>query len=337
MTTNPKPTLVSLARELGVSRQTVSNVINAPNLVKPETRERVQRAINASGYRPSALGRALRSSRSMNIGLRVHQRTDEINGTVMDRFLHALTDAAQDRGYRIVLFTAHDDTREFHELESMHSVNGIDACVLTGTTVGDERPGHLLARRCPFVAFGRPWGDLPGRHAWVDVSGAAGTRAATRALLDRGHRRIGFIGWAAGSGTGDDRRSGWSDAMAGVQTDLAALDQRVEVDGAAFGAQAARELRARGATAVVCASDSLALGARHQFESQDDPFIPVIGFDDTPVARAMGLSSCAQPVEDAARFCISTLVTLLARKDADASDFQQVFDPHLILRNREGD
>jgi DNA-binding LacI/PurR family transcriptional regulator len=336
MSTNSKPTLVSLARELGVSRQTVSNVINAPHVVKPETRDRVQRAIDASGYRPSALGRALRSNRSMNIGLRIHQRTDEINGTVMDRFLHALTDAAQDRGYRIVLFTARDDTGELGELEAMHSINGIDACVLTGTTVGDARPGRLLELGCPFVAFGRPWGALPGEHSWVDIGGAAGTRDATRALIERGHRNIGFIGWTTGSGTGDDRRSGWSEAMAGVVDDVASLDLQIEIDGVTSGAQAARELKARGASAVVCASDSLALGAYPVFENPSDAFLPVIGFDDTPVARALGLSSCAQPVEDAARFCVSTLLTLLTKKDADASDFQRVLDPHLVVRQRHG-
>ena len=65
-----KTTLVSLAESLGVSRQTVSNVINAPHRVKPETRMRVQHAIVESGYRPSAAARQLRTRRSMNFGIR---------------------------------------------------------------------------------------------------------------------------------------------------------------------------------------------------------------------------------------------------------------------------
>jgi len=337
MSANSKPTLVSLARELGVSRQTVSNVINAPHVVKPETRERVQKAIDAAGYRPSALGRALRSSRSMNIGLRVHRTSDEINGTVMDRFLHALVEVAQDRHYRIVLFTARDDADEVSELESMQSINGIDGCVLTETSVGDTRPGRLLDLGCPFVAFGRPWGALPGEHSWVDIGGAPGTRDATRALIERGHRNIGFIGWTSGAGIGDDRRAGWNEAMAGVAGDVASLDVRVEVDGITSGRRAARELKDRGATAAVCASDSLALGAFRVFENPADDFIPVVGFDDTPVARALSLSSCAQPVEDAARFCITTLLTQLTKKDADPSAFQQVLDPQLVMRRRVHD
>ena len=64
-----RPTLISLAKELGVSRQTVSNVINAPHLVKPTTRERVREHIERSGYRPSAAARALRTNRTKIVGI----------------------------------------------------------------------------------------------------------------------------------------------------------------------------------------------------------------------------------------------------------------------------
>ncbi len=332
--TGSKPTLVSLARELGVSRQTVSNVINAPELVRPETRERVQAAIERSGYRPSALGRALRTNRSMNLAYRIHPMTDDINGTVMDRFLHALTNAAQTSSYRVTLFTAHDDEQEFGELESLASINAIDGCVLINTGSGDTRPERLLGLGCPFVAFGRPWDALPGRHAWVDIEGASGTRAATEMLLERGHRNIAFLGWEAGSGTGDDRRAGWAAAMTGVVDHPERLDIGIRNDGVTAGAEAARELRARGATAVVCASDSLALGAFPSFAEPGQAFVPVVGFDDTPVARALGVSSCAQPVEQAARFCIKTLITLLKKPDADPSAHQRLLSPVLTVRER---
>ena len=64
----------------------------------------------------------------------------------------------------------------------------------------------------PFVTFGRPWG-APDTHSWVDVDNAAGTAMATRHLLDAGHRRIGFLGWPAGSGVGDARRDGWQNVF----------------------------------------------------------------------------------------------------------------------------
>nr|NLI49431.1 LacI family transcriptional regulator [Propionibacterium sp.] len=329
---NNKPTLVSLARELGVSRQTISNVINAPHLVKAETLERVRAAIERSGYRPSALGRALRTNRSMNLALRVHTSEDDINGNVMDRFLHSLADAARAASYRITIFTAVDSDAEIAELDGLRAVNAVDGCILTDTTERDDRPRRLAELGCPFVAFGRPWGQLPGTHAWVDVDCATGTRDATLTLHRSGHTRIGFLGWGPGLGTGADRRGGWREAVDGLVPDPDDLSLQVE-DGVAAGRAAAAELRRRGATAVVCASDSLALGALPEFARTDDPFVPVVGFDDTPVTRALGVSSVAQPVDEAARFCVATLVGLL-RGEVDPAEHQQLLTPRLKLRER---
>lgn len=326
-----RPTLVSLARELDVSRQTVSNVINAPDRVHPVTRARVLEAIERSGYRPSAAGRALRTSRSCTIGLRVYPIVDDINGAVMDRFLHALTVAAGERGYRITLISAPDDATEAAEIDSLHSIHSIDACILTSTTFDDARPALLAASGIPFVAFGRPWSDLPGTHAWVDVDGAAGTAAATEHLQSLGHRQIGFVGWETGSGTGDDRCAGWLRTV-GLD-DPESLRIRV-ADGVRNGFDAGAELRRRGATALVCASDSLALGASEHFTEPGTPFVPVIGFDDTPVARALGLSSIAQPVEEAAHHCVATLVDALSRSDSPTTPTHRLIAPRLVVRQR---
>jgi DNA-binding LacI/PurR family transcriptional regulator len=315
-----KPTLVTLARDLGVSRQTVSNAINAPHRVRPETLERVRQAIAEAGYRPSSAARQLKTRRSMNLGLRLYPSSDGINGSILDRFLHALTEAAQRRGYRLTLFTAADDAAEIAAYEELLQVADLDGFVLTSTHHGDARADWLLQHEVPFVAFGRPWSETVdpagAPHEWVDVDGAAGTAEATRMLLGRGHRRVGFLGWPRGSGAGDDRRRGWAAAMteAAPEQDLDELTVAVE-DQVESGADAAEILLARGATAVVCASDSLALGAGTSWRrlrpgSWEEPH--VVGFDDTPVARAVGLSSVSQPVEEAARRVVSLLLDQLS-------------------------
>jgi len=312
-----KPTLVSLARDLGVSRQTVSNVINNPAVVHPDTRRRVQAAIDAAGYRPSLVGRALRTRRSMAIGLRLYPATDGINGSVKDRFLHNLADQAQRHGYRITLLTAADAGGEVAALEELHHVSAIDGCVLTDTPEHDPRPAMLTGFGVPFVVFGRPWGEDGTTHSWVDVDGATGTRAATRHLRTLGHTRIGFLGWPGGPGLGPERRDGWLQGMAGLPDAdrwSAAVSESVSE-----GARAAAELIARGVTAIVCASDSLALGAAEAMRQAGQgsaASVPVVGFDDTPVAQALGLSSVAQPVEEAARATIEILLGLLGQPPA---------------------
>ena len=347
-----RPTLQTVAERASVSRQTVSNVLNSPHLVRPETIERVQSVIDELGYRPLGAARQLRTRRSQVIGLRLQPSADGINGAVLDRFLHAFTEQAQLRGYHVMLFTAADDHGEIAQYAELLDTLELDAFVLTSTHHGDPRTHWLAERDVPFVTFGRPWdqhgADVAVRdHAWVDVNGSAGTRAAVEHLQSLGHERIAFLGWPTGSDTGDDRRLGWHRAMrsAGApEHELDALDVGVP-DGVANGAEAAqRLLELISPTAFVCASDSLALGAfaatrRAPGEDRPPGGVPaVIGFDDTPVARAVGLSSVAQPLTEAAGQALALLLAQFsanrgsAGAPAVASDHHVLLNPSLVVR-----
>jgi DNA-binding LacI/PurR family transcriptional regulator len=332
----PKTTLVTLAQSLGVSRQTISNVINAPHRVKPQTRSRVQQAILESGYRPSAAARQLRTRRSMNLGLRMWPVVDGINGSILDRFLHALTEAAEAEGYRLTLFCADSDADEIRRYEELLTVADLDGFVLTDTHYGDERTAWLLEQGLPFAAFGRPWSSVEdpfaSAHPWVDVDGGAGTEQATALIIAKGHTAVGFLGWPAGSGAGDDRRAGWRRAMdaAGLPTEGLAAEAD---DGVPGGARGGEQLAAGGATALVCASDSLALGAMARWrEILPERAVDVIGFDDTPVAAAVGLSSVAQPIEDAARHIIAVLAHQLSGSAEPGPEQHVLLTPGLVQR-----
>lgn len=325
-----KPTLVSLARDLGVSRQTVSNALNSPDVLKPETRERVLAAIRSSGYRPSAMGRALRTRRSMNLGVRLYPAVDGVNGAVMDRFLHNLVVQAQRHSYRLILFASDSDPDEVDDLVKQQRAGVIDGCILTNTHAGDTRPERLVAAGLPMVAFGRPWDRPDAGHAWLDIDGGIGCESAVLRLRETGHTRIGFLGWPHGSGVGDDRRSGWRRGMDGLDTSN--LEVATE-DGARPGSEAAGRLLEQGATAIVCTSDSLALGALARLRIEGHGAMPVIGFDDTPVAAAVGLSSIAQPVEEAAELIIDMA---LAQLSGDPDGQRQTLLPaRLVLRSPE--
>ncbi|WP_214416095.1 LacI family DNA-binding transcriptional regulator [Sphaerisporangium fuscum] len=307
-----KVTIGDVARHANVSRQTVSNVLNSPEVVREETRRRVRDAIEALGYRRSQAARQMRTGRSRLIAARIEPaQEDGINGSVFDRFLHGLTESAARAGYRVLLYTADDHGAELATFDDLLAVYEPDAFVLTSTDYGDPRTAWLLKQRIPFVSFGRPWGDpAEQQYPWVDVDGAAGTAMATRYLLDAGHRRIGYLGWPEGSGVGDDRRAGWARTLAaeGVGAEELAELGHLSADGVPEGTVGARALldTGRPVTALVCASDSLALGAL-----QEAPGIPVIGFDDTPVARAVGLTSVSQPLGEVAAGCVSLLTRLL--------------------------
>jgi DNA-binding LacI/PurR family transcriptional regulator len=338
------PTIHDVARAAGVSRQTVSNVLNSPGIVRAATRERVESAIAELGYRPHESARRLRTRRSSTIGIRIDPMTDGISGSVLDRFLHALTEQAAQQGLRVMLFTATDPDDEIRQFARLRDGADVDAFVLTSTFHQDPRTEWLIANGQPFVTFGRPWGidDMNDpQHLWVDVDGWFGLHQATAVLLGEGLSRVGYIGWPSPSGTGDERRRGWRDAMLeGGFTDdrqLDALELAVQ-DGVSPGGAAMRELlsRAGGVDAVVCASDSLALGALIASGGR----VPVIGYDNTPVAAALGLSSVEQPLDEVAAGVLDLLTGVHGGRvhagPADADDPQhRLVRPRLIRRTLE--
>ncbi len=354
MVDGSRPTLSTVAQHARVSRQTVSNVLNSPEIVRPATRERVLRAIADLDYRPNVVARQLRTRRSSVLGLRMPPASDGISGQVLDRFLHALTGEAQRAGLRVMLFTAEDDDAEIREYQNLRATTGIDGFVLADTHAGDPRTRWLAEHDVPFVTFGRPWDDdragtddLAGTddgkrgevdgHPWVDIDGRAGTRAATQHLLDAGHRRIAFLGWPEGSGVGDDRFAGWHATLADAGLAGDAVVQRTP-DGVAQGVAAATRVLARDdATALVCVSDSIALGAlaamrEHAASRSGRPSVAVTGFDDTPVARAVDLTSVAQPVGDVAARAVGLLRAQIEGRPEIAPDRQVLVEPHLVVR-----
>ena len=324
----PPPTLADVAERAGVSRQTVSNAINNPDLLRPETLVRVQEAIAALGFRPNRAARHLRTRASQLIGLRMSPAQEFTANAAMDRFVHALVEESREAGYHLLLFsggpgrpeaTAADLVRGYDELLRSTAV---DAFVVTDTYLGNPQTRWLTDRRAPFVAFGRPWADPDATHRWVDVDGAAGVALATQHLVDLGHRRIAWIGWPETSFIGEDRRSGWERvvAAAGLPTDGLAVGVPDTVE-AGRDASAAL-LDSAGPTAIVCASDTLAVGVLHTLAARGlhpGHDVAVVGFDDSQVAQVLphGLTSVRQPLEQVALELVRALEALLAPEPYD--------------------
>lgn len=339
MTVNqPRPTLESVAGLAKVSRQTVSNALNAPHLVRPDTLERVRAVIAEVGYRPHRAARTLRTRRSHLLAVPMHPPSDGIGGAVLDQFLHSLTVNAQEQDNRVLLFAAEDDDREIALYDELLDDHDVDGFVLTGTHRDDRRTVWLAERGAVFVTFGRPWGAV-AHHGWVDVDGAAGTYSATRDLLERGHRRIAFLGWPAGSGVGDDRRSGFERAC--VESDIATQGLHASaVNTLADGRRAGAALldSERPPTAVVCVSDTLALGVWTELTARGlrpGADVAVVGFDDTPTASVIGLSSVAQPLGQAAQACLDMLAGVLG-EPTDSPPPPVLLTPTLTLRASSG-
>ncbi len=341
------PTLADVAERAGVSRQTVSNAINSPDLLRPDTLERVQEAIRALGYLPNRAARHLRTRSSHLIGLRMSAAQEFTANAAMDRFVHALVEASREAGYHVLLFSSGpggegvgpDPVAGYDDLLRSTAV---DAFVVTDTYLGNPQVAWLTARNAPFVAFGRPWAMLaeqpgngaggpagsagpagPAPHPWVDVDGAAGTRLATDHVLDLGHERVAWIGWRPGSWIGGDRRRGWEQAMMARGRTTEGLTAAVDDTVAAGREASAALLDSAAPTAFVCACDNLAMGVLHTLADRGlhpGRDVAVVGFDDSQVAQVVphGLTSVRQPLEEVAVELVRALEGLLAPEPYDA-------------------
>src|SRR6478736_8330602 len=275
------PTLADVAERAGVSRQTVSNAVNNPDLLRTDTLARVQEAIDALGYSPNRAARNLRTRSSHLIGLRISPAQEGTANATMDRFVHSLVETSGEAGYHVLLFAgAHDDPLEGYD--DLLRSTAVDAFVVTDTYLGNPQAAWLESRRAPFVAFGRPWDNPAATHRWVDVDGAAGAELATTHLLGRGHRRIAWIGWRKDSFIGEDRRAGWSRALRSRDLPTTGLASRVE-DTVASGREASAVLLDEAQpSAFVCASDTLAMGVMQTLSERGlwvGRDVALVGFD----------------------------------------------------------
>lgn len=320
---------MDVARAASVSRQTVSNAVNSPHKVAPETLDRVLSEIHRLGFRPSRAARTLKQQRAGAWGLELNVGDRGRLGSVLDAFLVELTAISAAHDTFILPFTAVDPLAPIKAYEEALASRLADGFVLTDTRHDDPRPGWLTSQGIPFATFGRVWDDST-RTNWVDVDGGAGVAAAVHHLASQGYERIGFLGWPPGSPVGDDRRQGWARATA----ELGLADetrQAVSLQGHEAAAEAAGPLlEALGVGgAIVCASDVLAVGVwRRLVEAglQLGRDVGLVGFDDTESAAALGLTTVRQPLAQVAGH-------VLAMLERDTPPLEGVvLSPELVLR-----
>lgn len=331
---DPQPTLATVAEKAGVSRQTVSNALNNPELLREDTLARVQAVIDEVGYTPNRAARQLRTRSSHLIGLRFEVAEEGTSNALMDRFVHTLVEAAAKTGHHIVLF-AGDRDDPLDGYDRLLRAAAVDAFIITDTYAGTPQADFLREVGAPFVTFGRPWDDPTARHPWVDVAGARGAQLATEHLLELGHQRIAWLGWEKSSRIGEDRRSGWAGAMASAGLSTAGLGVRI-TDNVDAARMAAHELLEGGTvTGFACASDTIGIGVLHALAERNlrpGVDVGVVGFDDSLGAQVTwpGLTSVRQPLEQVAIEIVDLVNSVLSLKAIEEP--ARMLEPTLVVR-----
>jgi DNA-binding LacI/PurR family transcriptional regulator len=326
-------TIRDVAALANVSVSTVSYVLNANPLIHPMTRQRVEDAIQALGYRPNSTARNLQASETRLIGYAWHRVQDEVQrNPILDRFLYEVAQTAESHGYHMLTF-AQSAVHEEKSYESLIGASRVDGFVLSDIGYNDPRIRRLQKLRFPFVAFGRANADW--EFPYADDDGCRGISLVVEHLLAQGHRRIAMMSWPDGTVVGDTRAQGYRAALAkaGVDPEPAWLPRTPnDVSHALETARQVLSLPLR-PTAIVCATDIMAIGVRFCLEGLGLVMgrdVAVTGYDDTPVAEALGLTSVRQQVDVIARAAAGLLLAEIGGTPPSARHI--LVEPRLIVR-----
>jgi DNA-binding LacI/PurR family transcriptional regulator len=325
------PSIVEVAAKAGVSIQTVSNVLNFPDRVKPKTRDQVLQVLRALDYTPNLSARRLRSNKSSSIAVRVDANSSPNDdpqglyaGFIQDDFVYQLVEAADQREIKVIAYSAKTQESELEKLKRFIKSRDVDGIILSSTIRNDERIQLLAAMKVPFLSFGRPWGSphlYSTARPWIDIDGYWGTASATRMFWELGLRKIGYIGWksetfggAEAQSVADDRYLGWMRTMMELDNTLRSSQIRKMAsfgkESVGSGRESARKLlnQIPDLEAVVCVSDTMALGSLLELHELERESISICGFDNSPVSIEFGFSSLDQSLELVAQSALNVLM-----------------------------
>ncbi|MBU0492594.1 MAG: LacI family transcriptional regulator [Chloroflexi bacterium] len=312
-------TLEEVAKLAGVSRSTVSRVINDQPSVRDEVRERVWRVIRAQNYQPHQAARALVTRRTNVIGLIIPETVARLfTDPFFAQLIQGIAEVCNQRGYYLMLslMMARMDRDAFYR-RILHS-GQLDGVLVASAPLDDPLIPRLEESVCPCVLVGRN-PDHPN-IPWVDVDNVTGARNLTEYLIGLGHRRVATITGPLNTIVGRERFEGYRQALA--QAEIAYDDALVAAgdftEDSGFRAME-RLLHAR-PTAVFAASDAMSAGAM-QALAQAGLRVPadvsVAGYDDAPIASLLDppLTTVRQSAVELGKVAAETLIRLLENPD----------------------
>lgn len=322
-------TLKDVAERAGVSRSAVSRTFTDGASVSARTRAKVEAAAQALGYAPNALASSLTTGRTKLIGLIANNFHNPLILEVFDLFTRGL----QARGLRPLLVNLSEASDPAASLRMLRQYS-VDAVIVASSTLPSSFAQAFKTANLPVVhAFGR-YSPAPKVHV-VGIDNVACGRMAAEALIQRGYRRVGFLGGPVSATSTQDRAAGFLQALQArpeiAVTQTFATDYTFD----AGRAEMQRLLAAGPAEAYFCGDDLLAVGALSAIEGAglNVPFdIGLIGLNDMEMARwqNIGLTTIHQPVAEIIAAAIDLAVATIETPDLPPET--RLFDCRVIER-----
>ena len=333
-------TLEQVAKLAGVSRSTVSRVVNGRPSVRDEVREQVWRVIRETGYQPHAAARSLVTRRTHVIGVIIPEAVSKLfTDPFFPLLLCGVTETcnAQHYGLMLSLFNGPADQAEMYRrvVGSGH----LDGVLVASTRLDDPLLARLLDDHVPFVLVGRYPDE---RVNYVDVDNVASARMAVEHLIRLGYERIGTITGPLTMAQAQDRLEGYRQAL---------LAHRLPADGEliaegdfteASGYTCAHRLLSASPRALFAASDTMAIGALKALREAGRAVpadVALLGFDDVAIASAVepALTTVRQPIQRLGSMAAELLLSLLDSRPGERALAQRIILPaELVVRDSCG-
>jgi LacI family transcriptional regulator len=293
-------TLEDIAKKVGVSRSTVSRVINGFSSVDPSVRTKVLDTIQETGYRPNVAARSLASQRSGVIGLMLPR---SVSSFFTDPFFPQLTQGVafgcnkNDLTLSLYLLGNKEDEEKIYPRISRRGL--LDGILVQSGQSDDRMIDYMATSRVPIVILGRPF--VTEGVNYIDVDNVSAAMCATRHLIKLGRKRIAHITGARNSAVTIDRLEGYKLALknAGIAIDKSLIVEGDFTESSGFAAM--KQLLDLNPDAVFAASDIMAVGAMNAtidggLKVPDD--VAFVGFDDVPLASltTVKLTTIRQPI-----------------------------------------
>jgi LacI family transcriptional regulator len=309
-------TLEDIAKQAGVSRSTVSRVVNDFPNVREDVRRRVLDVIQKTGYHPNAAARTLASQRSWTLGLVLpHSVSQFFTDPYYPHLTKGIAQACNEHNFTLALFLVGNKEDE-KKIFTRVTRNGLlDGVLVQSGHHGDQQIiGHLVDAEIPQVVIGRPFRF--DNVSYVDVDNVNAAYNAATHLIRLGYQRIATISGPTHSTVGLDRTEGYTKALTERGYEI---DQSLMVEGdftEAGGYYAMQKLLPAKPDAIFAASDVMAIGAMRAVRDAGlrvPNNIAFVGFDDIPLATMsdIQLTTIRQPVIQFGIRAVELLIDLI--------------------------
>ncbi|RLP96816.1 LacI family DNA-binding transcriptional regulator [Micromonospora sp. CV4] len=315
MTTAQRPTLEAVAARAGVSRATVSRVVNGSTTVAQPIREAVNRAVAELGYVPNLAARSLVTQRTDSIALVMPEAATRVfsDDQVFPGIIRGVSQELEAADKQLVLMLAGSPAGH-QRVERFTTGRHVDGVLFASLHGADPLPGTLARLGIPVVCSGRPLGDVP--VPYVDVDHVGGVTAAVRHLIDGGRRRIATIAGPQDMVAGIERLTGYRTTVAAAGLpELIAVGDFTRESGAAAMHRLLTEHP--DLDALFAASDLMAHAALRTLREAGRRVpedVAVVGFDDIETAAYTEppLTTVRQPIVEIGRRMTRQLLRLAA-------------------------